>query len=69
MGIKKKTATWGLAEPVLDAFTDDEEVGLEEALDDLAVPLLSHSHLAGYGHTLATRAQINGKVPDLKYAL
>lgn len=50
---KKDNDTGGLAEPVLDAFTDDEEVGLEEALDDLAVSLFSHSQFAGYGCTLA----------------
>lgn len=55
MGIFQKDGVkgGGWAEPVLDAFTDDEEVGLEEALDDLAVSLLSHSQFAGYGDTLA----------------
>lgn len=45
------------AEPVLDAFTDNEEVALDEALDDLTVPLLPRTQLAGYGHCLARRAK------------
>lgn len=43
-----------LAQPVLDAFPDDEEVALDEPLDDLAVPLLPGAQLAGRGHRLPT---------------
>lgn len=45
------------AKPVLDAFTDNEEVALDEALDDLTVPLLLHTQLAGNGHCLAKRGK------------
>lgn len=45
------------AEPVLDAFADNEEVALDEALDDLTVPLLPRTQLAGYGHRLAERGK------------
>lgn len=34
------------AKPVLDAFTDNEEIALDEALDDLAVSLLPRTQLA-----------------------
>lgn len=46
------------AEPVLDAFSDNEEVALDEALDDLTVPLLPRTQLAGNGHRLAKRGKV-----------
>lgn len=44
------------ARPVLDAFAHDEEVALDQALDDLTIPLLPRTELAGHGHRLAKRA-------------
>lgn len=43
--------------PVLDRFADDEEVAIDEALDDLTVPLLSCTQLAGCRHRLAKRGK------------
>lgn len=39
-------------EPVLDAFADNQEVGVDEPLDDLAVPLLLGTQLARNGYRL-----------------
>lgn len=38
--------------PVLDVLADDEEVGLDEPLDDLAVALLTRRQLPGHRHRL-----------------
>lgn len=43
--------------PVLDAFADNQEVALDEALDDLTVPLLPRAQLAGCRHCLAKKRQ------------
>lgn len=44
-------------EPVLDAFSNNQEVALDESLDDLAVPLLLRAQFAGCGHCLADRTR------------
>ena len=44
--------------PVLDVFPDDEEVGLDEPLDDLTVPLLPGGQFPGDGHGLKGRANL-----------
>lgn len=60
MGLKCAHGRAGFVpvEPVLDAFADNEEVALDEALDDLTVPLLSCTQLAGYRQCLAERAKV-----------
>lgn len=44
-------STWHL--PVLDVFTDNEEIRLDEPLDDLAVPLFTSRQFPGDRHRLA----------------